>query len=163
MLLHVVLHPGGLPRARQTNHDDDLNEVGKRWCKHLKSQKKKPHWKFITNTRIQLRCADLTVALGLRAPGAPDPLINGDLLQEGEAFRLRKVRRLHLPKVELHSTVVADDVGEEGLVVQALLADLERSAGLAAVLGVGHHHLVSLKVLEEQTQKVGKHTEVGNG
>lgn len=139
-----------------------IYEVVKRWCKHLKSQKK-THWKIITNTRIQLRCADLTVALGLRAPGPPDPLINGDLLQEGEAFRLRKVRRLQLPKVELHGTVVADDVGEEGLVVQALLVDLERSAGLAAVLGVGHHHLVSLKVLEEQTQTVGKYTEVGNG
>lgn len=61
--------------------------------------------------------ADLTVGLGLRAPGPADSVIHGDLLQEGEAFRLSKVRSLHLAEVELHGTVVADDVGEEGLAV----------------------------------------------
>lgn len=72
----------------------------------------------------------------MRAPGSTDSVVNGDLLQEGEAFGLREVRRLHLSKVELDSTVVTDDVGEKGLAIQAVLADLECSGWLAAVLAV---------------------------
>lgn len=107
-----------------------------------------------------MRWADLTIGLGLRAPGPTDSVINRDLLQEGEAFRLSKVRSLHLTKVELDGTVVADDVGEEGLAVQAVLADLESSGRLTAVLGVGHHHLVTFAVLKEQNQVVHNEAEV---
>lgn len=123
----------------------------------------KNYWNFIARTRIELRSADLTIGFGLRAPGPTDSVINGDLLQEGEAFRLRKVRGLHLTKVELDGTVVADDVGEEGLAVQAVLADLESSGWLTAVLGVGHHHLVTFTVLGEQNQMVCNEAEVGKG
>lgn len=45
---------------------------------------------------------------------------------------------------------MTDDVGEEGLAIQAVLADLERGGWLLAVLGVRHHHLVAFKVLKGQ-------------
>lgn len=89
----------------------------------------------------------LTVGLGLRPLQAPHTLVHGDLLQEGVALRLREVRRLQLAKVELHGAVVADDVGEERLAVQTLLAEAEGLGGLGAVLREGQDHFLALKVL----------------
>lgn len=95
----------------------------------------------------------LAVGLGLRPLQAPHALLHGDLLQEGVALRLREVRRLQLAKVELHGAVVADDVGEERLAVQAVLADAEGLGGLGSVLGEGHDDLVALKVLSERSRE----------
>lgn len=49
---------------------------------------------------------------------------------------------------------MADDVGEEGLAIQAVLAELESDGRLSAVLGEGQHHLVTLKVLKQREQVV---------
>lgn len=94
----------------------------------------------------------LTVGLGLRPLERPDPFVHRDLLQEGVALWLREVRSLQLAKVELHGTVVADDVGEEGLALQTVLAELESDSGLGAVLGEGYHKLVALKVLGKKSR-----------
>lgn len=95
----------------------------------------------------------LTVGLGLRPLQAPHAFLHGDLLQEGVALRLGEVRRLQLTKVELHGTVVADNVGEEGLAVQTVLADAEGLGGLGSVLGEGHDDLVALEVLRERSRE----------
>lgn len=47
---------------------------------------------------------------------------------------------------------MADDVGEEGLAIQAVLAELKSDGWLSAVLGEGQHHLVTLKVLKQREQ-----------
>lgn len=49
---------------------------------------------------------------------------------------------------------MADDVGEEGLAIQAVLAELKSDGRLSAVLGEGQHHLVTLKVLKQREQVV---------
>lgn len=80
----------------------------------------------------------------------PDSVIHSNLLQEGVVLGLGEVRSLHLAKVELHSAIVADNVWEKGLAAQGVLADLESDGWLPAVLGEGHHHLVTLKVLSKE-------------
>lgn len=94
----------------------------------------------------------LTVSLGLWPLEPPDSVIHGDLLQEGVALGLREVRSLHLAKVELHSTIVADDMGEKGLAIQRVLGYLESDSRLATILGEGHHHLLPLKVLSKESK-----------
>lgn len=94
----------------------------------------------------------LTVSLGLWPLERSDPFVHRDLLQEGVALWLREVWSLQLAKVELHGTVVADDVGEEGLALQTVLADLESHSGLATVLGEGYHKLIALKVLSKKSR-----------
>lgn len=89
-----------------------------------------------------------TVRLGLWALQRSHPPTDGHLLQEGVALGLRIVRSLQLTKVELHSTVVADDVWEKSLAIQTVLVDLESDLRVAAILGERHHHLGSLKVLK---------------
>lgn len=101
------------------------------------------------NVSGQRHFANLAISLGLWPLEPPDSVIHRDLLQEGEALGLREVRRLQLAKVELHCTVVADDVGEKRLAVQAVLVDLESGGWLCAIFGVGQHHLVTLKVLNK--------------
>lgn len=66
---------------------------------------------------------------------ATDTLIHWNLLQEGEALSLREVWGLHLAKVELNGTVVADDVGEQSLIIQSVLTNFESNFRLLAVLG----------------------------
>lgn len=82
-----------------------------------------------------------------------DSLAHWDLLQEGVALGLREVRSLHLAKVELHSAIVADNVGEKGLAVQSVLADLESDGRLTTILGEGQHHLLALKVLSKGSKR----------
>lgn len=60
---------------------------------------------------------------------------------------------LHLTKVELHSTVVADDVGEKGLAVQGVLADLEGDGWFPAILREGQHCLLTFKVLSQDSKR----------
>lgn len=102
--------------------------------------------------------AYLAVSLGLRPFEPTDSVAHSDLLQEGVALGLREVRRLHLAKVELYSTVVADDMGEKGLTIQSVLVDLESDSWFPAILGEGQHQLLALKVLSEEskTQKFNK-------
>lgn len=97
----------------------------------------------------------LTVCLGLWPLQPLHTVTHCDLLQEAVALRLREIWSLHLTKVELHGAVVADDVGEEGLAVQTLLAELEGDHRLRAVLGEGQHHILALKVLIEGNQMLG--------
>ncbi len=95
----------------------------------------------------------LAVSLGLWPLEPADSITHSDLLQEGVALGLREVRSLHLAKVELHSTIVADDVWEKGLAVQSVLADLESDSRLTTVLGEGQHRLLALKVLSKESKR----------
>lgn len=95
-------------------------------------------------------CANLAVRLGLWPLEPSDSVVHCNLLQEGVALGLREVGSLHLAKVELYGAVVADDVREKGLAVQAVLADLECDSWLSAVLGEGQHQFIALKVLKKE-------------
>lgn len=77
----------------------------------------------------------LTVGLGLWPLQAPYAFLHRDLLQEVVALGLGEEWRLQLAKVELHSAVVANDVGKEGLAVQTVLADAKGLGGFGAILG----------------------------
>lgn len=90
----------------------------------------------------------LTLLLGVGSLGSADTVVHGDLLQEGVALWLGEVGRFHLAKVELHGTVVADDVGEESSPCQGLLTDLEGHNWLLTILRKGNLHLLALKVLQ---------------
>lgn len=103
--------------------------------------------------RLRREVSYLTVSLSLWPLQAPHTVLDGNLLQEGVALRLGKVRRLQLTKVELHGAVVADNVRKEGLAVQTVLADAKGLSGLGSVLGEGHDHLIVLKVLSERNKE----------
>lgn len=45
---------------------------------------------------------------------------------------------------------MADDVGEERLAVQCVLADLESNSWLPTILGEGQHQLLTLEVLSKE-------------
>lgn len=95
----------------------------------------------------------LAVSLGLWPPQAAHAVLYGNLLQEGVALRLWEERRLQLAKVELHGAVVTNDVGKQGLAVQAVLAGAKGLSGLGSILGEGHDHLVALKVLSKRNRE----------
>lgn len=90
--------------------------------------------------------------------GCTDAVIQGHLLQEGEAVGRGEEGRLQLTEVELHGTVVAHHVWVKDLVTQRFFADLEGHAHVFTVLSKGQFHLISIKVLIEQTKNNWKNT-----
>lgn len=66
-------------------------------------------------TQAGFQVPHLTLCLALWSNGAPDALTQGKVLDEGEAWEDRTVRLCPLPKVELHRTVLHQDVRVEGL------------------------------------------------
>lgn len=159
VLLDVLIHPCCLSWARQTNHDNDLEN---------KRQVRSLHPQTLTLNSIQQHrgysftwikwwerknpYSHLTVSLGLRPLDRTHSIADGDLLQEGVAFGLREIWSLQLAKVELHSTVTADDMREKGLVVQRLLTDFESDSGLAPILWERQLHFLTFEVLQKESR-----------
>lgn len=95
----------------------------------------------------------LTLCLALWSDSAPDPLTQGKVLDEGEAWEDRTVGLCPLPKVELHCTILHQDMRIEGLTPQGFLLDSEGNAHPLPVLGEGKFHIIStFKVLGEKAK-----------
>lgn len=69
----------------------------------------------LTSSRQAHHHQNLTLCLGLWSDSAPDPLIQGKMLDEGEAREDRTVGLCPLPEVELYCTILHQDMRVEGL------------------------------------------------
>ncbi len=89
----------------------------------------------------------LAIFLGLRSLRSSDTHIHRNLLQEGEALHLREEWCLQLTKIELNRTVVAKNMGEQCLLGQGLLIDLESHTKVFSIFEVGNLHLICFEIL----------------
>lgn len=100
------------------------------------------------------RSTHLTLCLGLWSNSAPDPLTQGKVLDKGEAREDRTVGLCPLPEVELHCTILHQDVGVEGLTTQGFLLNSESNSHPLPILGEGKFHIIStFKVLGERAKR----------
>ena len=67
------------------------------------------------HTQAGFQAPHLTLCLALWSNGAPDALTQGKVLDEGEAWEDGTVGLCSLPKIELHRTVLHQDVRVERL------------------------------------------------
>lgn len=95
----------------------------------------------------------LTLCLALWSHSAPDPLAQGKVLDKGEAWEDGTVGLCPLPEVELHRTILHQDVRVEGLTSQGFLLDSEGNAHPLPILGEGKFHIIStFKVLGDKAK-----------
>lgn len=78
----------------------------------------------------------LAIFLGLRSLRSSDTHISRNLLQKGETLHLREEWCLVLAEIELNSTVVAKNMGEQSLFSQGLLIDFESHTKILAIFGI---------------------------
>lgn len=99
------------------------------------------------------RLTHLTLCLALWSHGAPDPLTQGKVLNKGEAWEDGTVGLCPLPEVELHRTILHQDMRVEGLTSQGFLLDSEGNAHPLPILGEGKFHIIStFKVLGDKAK-----------
>lgn len=75
------------------------------------------------------------------------------MLDKGKAWEDGTVGLCPLPEVELHRTILHQDMRVEGLTAQGFLLDPEGNAHPLPILGEGEFHIIStFKVLEERAK-----------
>lgn len=92
----------------------------------------------------------LALRLGGGTLGASDFVLHGDVVNEGVSLWWWEEGLRLLPKVELNSAVLHQDVREKSAARQLILGRTEGDAERHAILGVAHLHLIAtIKVLQE--------------